>query len=65
MSMQVGKQLRKMVNFGGTWNMESFIFTTNVGMRPAEPCSISVIATHQLLTQILLALMRQVRARVH
>jgi hypothetical protein len=33
------------------------VFTTNVGDRPAEPCSISVAAMHQLLTQILLQTM--------
>jgi hypothetical protein len=27
-------------------------FTTDVGMRPAEPCSVSVAATHQLLTNL-------------
>ena len=32
--------------------MTSRIFTTEVGVRPAEPCSISVVATHQLLTNI-------------
>ena len=30
-------------------------------MRPAEPCSVSVAATHQVLTQILLYLMRKVQ----
>ena len=30
----------------------SRIFTTNAGIRTAEPCSISVVATHQLLTNI-------------
>jgi hypothetical protein len=30
----------------------SRIFSTEVGVRPAEPCSISVAATHQLLTNI-------------
>jgi hypothetical protein len=28
------------------------VFTTDIGVRPAEPCSLSVAATHQLLTQI-------------
>jgi hypothetical protein len=28
------------------------IFSTEVGRRPAEPCSISVAATHQLLTNL-------------
>ena len=30
----------------------SRIFSTEVGMRPAEPCSVSVVATHQLLTNL-------------
>lgn len=30
----------------------SRVFTTDIGVRPAEPCSLSVAATHQLLTQI-------------
>jgi len=42
----VGKQLRKMGD-------QSRVFSTGIGVRPAEPCSISVAATHQLLTQIL------------
>ena len=32
--------------------VNSHIFTTDVGLRPAEPCSISVAATQQLLTNI-------------
>lgn len=48
---QIGKQLRAMFQddkdiFG------SRVFTTDIGVRPAEPCSLSVAATHQLLTQI-------------
>ena len=39
---------------------ESRIFATGVGVRPAEPCSLTVAATHQLLTQILLHLMYSV-----
>jgi len=30
----------------------SRIFSTEVGLRPAEPCSVSVVATHQLLTNL-------------
>lgn len=30
----------------------SRIFSTEVGLRPAEPCSVSVAATHQLLTNL-------------
>ena len=29
-----------------------FSCLTGIGVRPAEPCSVSVVATHQLLTQI-------------
>ena len=34
-----------------------FVFCTHAGFRPAEPCSLSVVATHHLLTQLLLFLM--------
>jgi hypothetical protein len=52
---QIAKQLRQMDslendNHDHTFN--SRIFSTEVGMRPAEPCSISVVATHQLLTNL-------------
>lgn len=46
---QIGKQLRGMADND---ILSSYIFSTNVGVRAAEPCSISVAATHQLLTQI-------------
>ena len=45
---QIGKQLRQL----DTPMFDSRIFTTNCGVRPAEPCSISVVATHELLTHI-------------
>lgn len=32
--------------------LSSRIFSTECGVRPAEPCSVSVVATHQLLTNI-------------
>ena len=48
---QVGKQLRSIYT-GGLDLLTSRIFSTEVGVRPAEPCSISVVATHQLLTNI-------------
>ena len=32
--------------------LSSRIFSTDCGVRPAEPCSVSVVATHQLLTNI-------------
>eukprot|EP00438_Fugacium_kawagutii_P033781 Skav209626 [mRNA] locus=scaffold902:111213:114590:+ [translate_table: standard] len=44
---QIGKQLRESAHM-------SHIFITNTSTRPAEPCSISVAATQQLLTQILM-----------
>ena len=48
---QIGKQLRSMFELDDGL-FSSRIFTTNIGVRPSEPCSISVAATHQLLTQI-------------
>ncbi len=50
---QIGRQLRSMSR-NSDWNilLDSHIFTTGVGIRPAEPCTISVVATHQLLTNI-------------
>jgi hypothetical protein len=51
---QIGKQLRKMdqLDGGDECLFNSRIFSTEVGIRPAEPCSISVVATHQLLTNL-------------
>jgi hypothetical protein len=52
---QIGKQLRAMDaldNNGEEYLFNSRIFSTEVGMRPAEPCSVSVAATHQLLTNL-------------
>lgn len=49
---QIGKQLRSM-NDATKDLMSSRIFSTEVGVRPAEPCSVSVVATHQLLTNII------------
>ena len=43
------------------FNLASYVFVTFCGCRPAEPCSLTVAATHQLLTQILLHLMYAVR----
>ena len=48
---QVGKQLRGMYT-GKNDLLSSRIFSTEAGVRPAEPCSVSVCATHQLLTNI-------------
>ena len=51
---QIGKQLRSMNEDGdsSTLLFNSHIFTTEVGMRPAEASSVSVAATQQLLTNI-------------
>jgi hypothetical protein len=51
---QIGKQLRAMDELSDDEDhlFSSRIFTTDVGMRPAEPCSVSVAATHQLLTNL-------------
>lgn len=50
---QIGKQLRSMsATEADNDFLTSRVFTTNIGVRPAEPCSLSVVATHQLLTQI-------------
>lgn len=48
---QIGKQLRA-INKDDDDILSSRIFTTGLGLRPAEPCSVSVAATHQLLTHI-------------
>jgi hypothetical protein len=52
---QISKQLRS-VDEGpnkGSFTITNRVFITNVGVRMAEPCSLTVAATHQLLTQIL------------
>ena len=49
---QIGKQLRAMDNDEEDHLFNSRIFSTEVGMRPAEPCSLSVAATQQLLTNL-------------
>ncbi|XP_075265540.1 uncharacterized protein LOC142357936 [Convolutriloba macropyga] len=55
---QISRQLRSLES----WAARSRIFSTGVGLRSAEPCSISLAATHQLLTQILLQLMLTVQS---
>ena len=45
-SVRAGKPGKK-----GTFNLNSFVFTTFCGCRPAEPVSLTAVATHQLLTQ--------------
>ena len=51
---QIGKQLRMIDELDGTNEnlINQRIFTTEIGIRPAEPCSVSVAATHQLLTNL-------------
>lgn len=52
---QIGKNLRLMnqMEEGGEHLLNHRIFSTGIGIRPAEPCSLSVVATHQLLTNLL------------
>eukprot|EP00963_Diacronema_lutheri_P013531 scaffold2639_cov361-Pavlova_lutheri.AAC.3 len=50
---QIGKQLRKID--GSLFHAN--VFSTELGLRTAEPCSITVAATHHLLTQVLIYLM--------
>ena len=56
--LPVGKQLRRSLNVNVSNSLHNKnltsarIFTTDVGLRPAEPCSVSVAATQQLLTNI-------------
>ena len=52
---QIGKNLRLMnqMEDGGEHVLNHRIFSTNTGIRPAEPCSLTVVATHQLLTNLL------------
>ena len=53
---QIGKQLRAMNQSDEKVDLislfDSRIFTTDVGIRTAEPCSLSVVAMHVLLTKI-------------
>jgi len=49
---QVGKQIRKISGENGGM-FDSRVFSTMVGVRPAEPCSLSVAATQQVLTLML------------
>lgn len=52
---QIGKQLRSIDNRDDNHSiLRQRIFTTELGIRPAEPCSVSVAATHQLLTNLFL-----------
>jgi len=53
---QVGKQLRAMDATAEEHEHPfiSRIFSTDVGLRTAEPCSLTVAATHQLLTNLFL-----------
>jgi len=48
---QIGKVLRGLAGTDADM-LSSRVFSTNIGFRPAEPSSLSVAATHQLLTQI-------------
>lgn len=76
-SSEVDTHLGRLVNSGGSHEQRPATdrggfptavpsvprcFSTLTGFRVAEPCSISVAATHQLLTHVLLALMRALGA---
>lgn len=54
---QIGRQLRALDLQTSRAKNELFInsriFSTEIGLRPAEPCSLTVVATHQLLTNLL------------
>ena len=43
-------------------DMVSYVFTTMVGVRPAEPCTVSVAATHHLLSLLLIHIMHTTRS---
>ena len=46
------------VGSGGFLELDSqFVFSTHAGLRPAEPCSVSVVAMHHLLTHLLIFMM--------
>ena len=49
---QLSKQVRSMSSSGVMAVINNQIFSTETGLRPAEPCSLSVVALHQVLTQI-------------
>ena len=46
---------------GSKFQLNSYVFTTFCGCRPAEPVTLTAVATHQVLTQVLLYLMYAVR----
>ena len=46
---------------GNKFQLNSYVFVTFVGCRPAEPVSLTAVATHQLLTQVLFYLMYAIR----
>ena len=44
-----------------SFKLASYVFSTGCGLRPAEPCSLTVAATHYLLTELLFYLMYSMR----
>jgi hypothetical protein len=46
---------------GAKFQLNSYVFTTFCGCRPAEPVTLTAVATHQLLTQVLFYLMYAIR----
>mmetsp|Transcript_44819 Transcript_44819/g.112412 ORF Transcript_44819/g.112412 Transcript_44819/m.112412 type:complete len:1579 (+) Transcript_44819:96-4832(+) len=57
---QIGKQLRQINEFD-SWQFRYTCFTTDVGMRPAEACTVTLVGMHQMLTEILMHLMKKVQ----
>lgn len=50
---QIGKQLRNAPrDKDDKYDFSCWIFSTECGIRPAEPCSLTVVATHQMLTNL-------------
>jgi len=46
---------------GRRFELNSYVFTTFCGCRPAEPVSLTAVAMHQLLTQVLIYMMYAMR----
>ena len=46
---------------GNRFKLTSYVFTTFTGCRPAEPVSLTAVAMHQLLTQVLFYIMYSIR----
>ena len=53
---QIARSVRGGTAATDRFNMTSYVFSNFCGTRPAEACSLTVAATHELLTQLLLYL---------